>query len=47
MMYVGSLVVGGKEVNQPKGHYTKDYRPKGFDVDRIFVLANTLEESVC
>ena len=36
-VYVGSLVVGGAEVNQPKGHYTKDNRPKGFDVDQIFV----------
>ena len=36
-MYAGSLVVGGKEVNQPKGHYTKDNKPKGFDVDQIFV----------
>ena len=31
------MVVGGKEVNQPKGHYTKDNRPKDFDVDQIFV----------
>ena len=36
-MCVGNLIAGGTKVNQPKGHYTKDYRPTGFDVDRIFV----------
>ena len=36
-MCVGSLVAGGAEVHQPKGHFTKDKRPKGFDVDQIFV----------
>ena len=34
---VGNLIAGGTEVKQPKGHYTKDSRPKGFDVDQIFV----------
>ena len=29
--------MGGDEVNQPKGHYTKDNKPRGFDIDQIFV----------
>ena len=36
-IYVGNLIAGGTEVNQPKGHYTKNNRPAGFDVDQIFV----------
>ena len=36
-MYTGSQVVGGSEVNQPIGHYTKGNKPAGFDVDQIFV----------
>ena len=42
-MYVGSLIalVGGKEVNQPKGH-----KPKGFDVDQI-VVSPSIKYSGC
>ena len=36
-IYVGNLIAGGTEVNQPIGHYTKNSRPAGFDVDQIFV----------
>ena len=36
-MYVGNLIAGGSMVRQPKGHYTKDNKPAGFDVDHIFV----------
>ena len=34
---IGDVIVGGSEVKQPKGHYTKDSKPKNFDVDQIFV----------
>ena len=33
----GAVVTGGEEVNQPKGHFTKDKKPKNFDVKQIFV----------
>ena len=36
-VYVGNLIAGGTEVNQPKGHYTKVSKPEGFNVDQIFV----------
>ena len=34
---IGEVTVGGNEVKQPKGHFTKDSKPKDFDVDQIFV----------
>ena len=36
-MYVGNLVTGGAKVTQPKGHFDANNRPRGFDVNQIFV----------
>ena len=36
-VYVGDLIAGGTKVRQPEGHFTKDRKPAGFDVDQIFV----------
>ena len=30
-------MVGDTAINPPKGHYTRDNKPKGFNVDQIFV----------
>ncbi|KAL5490797.1 hypothetical protein EMCRGX_G015981 [Ephydatia muelleri] len=37
LLLPGDRRLGGDEVKRPDGHYTEDYKPSNFDVNRIFM----------